>query len=428
MHPSPGLSHPAATIRTCHRTTTALPIRRLLDTAGNIVKVRLVEPEASRLWVDLQDGRSATITLAAYEDYAAGDVLFCQDGFTPEKVPDELWGKSTQVGTIRHVSGGRVIVDVDGSLKAYPQRSSLPFQAGQTVEIDSTGRPGRLLSERPVDRLGLADRDTIDVESLVVEPAGELTLEDFGGSPDIVNRAANLVRVALDPHNRIKEIGANPIKGMLFTGPPGTGKTHLAKVLAGLAGATFYNIAGPTIVDQWVGQSERALRSIFDHARRNAPAILFFDEIDSLFTRRGSSTHEATNRLVGQLLSLLDGFSAFEQVMVIATTNLPESLDNALLRPGRLSHKIQFTLPDTADRAAICEASSRHIKFSEPVDPHMLAEATPGWTSSDIAAIWTEAAILAALDGRVTLCLEDVHEGMQRVQRAPVAPEKDPES
>ena len=235
----------------------------------------------------------------------------------------------------------------------------------------------------------------------MVRPAGELTLQDFGGSPDIVNRAANLVRVALDPANRIKEIGANPIKGMLFTGPPGTGKTHLAKVLAGLAGATFYNIAGPTIVDQWVGQSERALRNIFDHARQNAPAIL---------------------------LSLLDGFSVFEQVMVIATTNLPESLDHALLRPGRLSHKIQFALPDTADRAAICEASSRHIKFSEPVDSHALAEATPGWTSSDIAAIWTEAAILAALDGRVTLCLEDVHEGIQRVQRAPVAPEKDPES
>ncbi len=262
----------------------------------------------------------------------------------------------------------------------------------------------------------------------MVRPAGELTLQDFGGSPDVVNRAVNLVRVALDPANRLKEIGANPIKGMLFTGPPGTGKTHLAKVLAALAGATFYNIAGPAIVDQWVGQSERALRSIFDHARSNAPAILFFDEIDSLFTQRGSSTNESTNRLVGQLLSLLDGFSAFEQVMVIATTNLPESLDNALLRPGRLSHKIQFTLPDAADRAAICEASSRHIKFSEPIDPHALAEATPGWTSSDIAAIWTEAAILAALDGRVTLCLEDVHEGIQRVQRVPMAPEKDPES
>ncbi|WP_141707699.1 26S protease regulatory subunit [Micromonospora sp. II] len=388
----------------------------------------MVEPEKSRLWVDLQDGQSGTITLSDYEDFAVGDVLFCRDGMVPEKVSDELWGAAAQVGTVRHVAGDRVVMEVDGHLKAYTQRASPPFEVGQTVEIDSAGRPGRLLSERAIDRLGLADRDAFDVESLVVKPAGQLTLHDFGGSSEIVSRASNLVKVALDPANRIKEIGANPIKGMLFTGPPGTGKTHLAKVLAELAGATFYNIAGPTIIDQWIGQSERTLRNIFDHARRNAPAILFFDEIDSLFARRGNSTHEATNRLVGQLLSLLDGFSAFERVMVIATTNLAESLDSALLRPGRLSHKIQFTLPGVMDRVAICEASSRHIKFSEPVDPFALAEATSGWTSSDIAAIWTEAAILAALDGRVALCREDVYEGMQRVQRAPMAPERGPHS
>ncbi|MBM2614337.1 26S protease regulatory subunit [Actinoplanes sp. LDG1-06] len=396
----------------------------MLETEGKIGKVRLIEPEESRVWIDFQDGKSVGVALQQWHEFAVGDVIFCRDYEEPERVADELWGQSTQVGTVRYVSNDRVVIEVDGSLRAHPQRASSPFKVGHTVEIESTGRPGRLLSPDPIDRLGLADREAFDIDDLVFEPSDDITLQDFGGSSHIVSRAVDLVTVALDPENRIKAIGANPIKGMLFTGPPGTGKTHLARVLAAGSSAKFYNIGGPAIIDQFVGQSERTLRSIFEHARRNAPAVLFFDEIDSLFTQRGASTHEHTNRLVGQFLSLLDGFSAFDRVLIIATTNLHESLDNALLRPGRLSHKIEFGMPDALNRIAVLKASSRRIKFSSPVDMQTLAGMTEGWTSADLAAIWTEAAILAALDRRVKLCSEDVLEAVNRVQRIHAHTEK----
>jgi transitional endoplasmic reticulum ATPase len=288
------------------------------------------------------------------------------------------------------------------------------------VEIEPTGQPGEVLSDKPIDRLGILDREEFDIESLIVlAKDNDTKLDDFGGSPQLVKRAEDLVKVAFDPADRINKIGAKPIKGMLFTGPAGTGKTYLAKALANATFATFYNIGGPVIVDQFLGQSEKRLRSIFEHAEKNRPAILFFDEIDSLYTQRGSGSHEATNRLVGQFLSLLDGFTPFDRVVVIATTNLPGALDDALLRPGRLGHKMVFTVPDTPNRIAILEASSKSLAFSERPDLQQIAEMTHGWTAADLAAIWTEAAILAALDRREKLCREDVYEALPRVQRVP---------
>jgi ATP-dependent 26S proteasome regulatory subunit len=165
-------------------------------------------------------------------------------------------------------------------------------------------------------------------------------------------------------------------------------------------------------VDQFVGQTERRLREIFDHANRNGPAILFFDEIDSLYTQRGDRNHEATNRLVGQFLSLLDGFVPYERVLIIATTNMPGALDDALLRSGRLGHKLTFTIPTESERVLILEASSRKIVFAERPDLSIVARATQGWSAADLAAIWTEAGIAAALDGRKSICWEDVRAGI----------------
>nr|WP_251364296.1 MULTISPECIES: AAA family ATPase [unclassified Leucobacter] len=212
-------------------------------------------------------------------------------------------------------------------------------------------------------------------------------------------------------------MGVNPIKGILFSGPSGTGKTFLARGLAAKLDASFYNVGGPVIVDKFVGQTERRLREIFEHAQANGPAILFFDEIDSLYTQRGEQNHEATNRLVGQFLSLLDGFVAYDRVLIIATTNLPGALDDALLRPGRLGHKLVFSLPSEEDRVQILSASSRKVLFRERPDLSALAQPTQGWTAADLAAIWTEAGLAATLDHRKSIAWEDILIGVEAVDR-----------
>lgn len=396
-----------------------------MATEGRVGKIRKIEPELSRIWVDFLGGLSGHFVSGNEEGWSVGDVLFCPENGRPERVADDLWDAGAEVGTVRLTTPDRAVIEIDGKLRSFAQRDA-PFAEGQTVEIDDKGRPGQILSDEPVDRLGIHTQDDFDIAHLIIRPEeNEVTLEDFGGSAEIVKRASDLVRVALDPSNPIKAIGATPIKGMVFTGPAGAGKTFLAKALANSTKATFYNIGGPAIVDQFVGQSEKRLRNIFEHAKQNRPAILFFDEIDSLYTQRGSSNHEATNRLVGQFLSLLDGFLLFDQVIVIATTNLPSALDTALLRPGRLAHKLEFTTPSRDSRVAILKASSRQINFSRQPNLMELADLTEGWMAADLAAIWTEAAILAALDRRQTLCLEDVYEAIPRVQRVTIRREKD---
>ncbi|WBL19634.1 AAA family ATPase [Citricoccus sp. NR2] len=136
-----------------------------------------------------------------------------------------------------------------------------------------------------------------------------------------------------------------------------------------------------------------------------------------MYTQRGEHNHEATNRLVGQFLSLLDGFVAYDRVLIIATTNLPGALDDALLRPGRLGHKLVFSLPSEDDRVQILTASSRKVTFREAPDLSALAQLTDGWTAADLAAIWTEAGLAATLDHRKSIAWEDILIGVEAVDR-----------
>lgn len=230
-----------------------------------------------------------------------------------------------------------------------------------------------------------------------------------------MERATELVRVALDPLHRLVELGVNPVKGILFSGPSGTGKTHLARALSRYAGASFYLIDGPEIINKWVGESEQRLRDLFTHAEQHAPAILFFDELDSIVSSRGRDAPEYATRFVGQFLTMLDGFGSSGAVLVIAATNMPGMLDSALLRPGRLSFKLEFGgRPDGDDRLAILRASARRVRGAEHADWSALVEATDGWTAAELSMIWTEAGVLAVLDERNELCAEDIAAGLTR--------------
>lgn len=369
--------------------------------------------DGSSALVERRNGNTGYVTGLMDVSFSVGDVFFVS-GRDVVHLPPESWPAGDRTGTIAWADDNQIVVKSSGITFTFPQRENEPFKKGQTVRIGPDGQPISVIADQPVDSFEVSHEDSFEIESLIVKTEdNRTTLEDFGGSHTLVQRAVDLVSVALSPRDPLRRMGVNPIKGILFSGPSGTGKTHLARALANLTESAFYNVGGPAIVDQFLGQTERRLRDIFDHACANGPAILFFDEIDSLYTQRGDRNHEATNRLVGQFLSLLDGFVPSNRVLVIATTNLPGSLDDALLRPGRLGHKLTFAAPAESDRILILEASSRKINFSEQPDLTAIARATDGWFGADLAAIWTEAGIAAELDGRLSICRADVKAGIE---------------
>lgn len=367
--------------------------------------------------LELRNGNTAHANDAALADMVPGDVFLVANGRV-EQLAAESWPSGDRTGTVAWADGTQVVVKSAGSTFVYQQRGEEPFAKGQTVRLGPDGQPISVIADEPIDTIDIGRDDDFRPESLIVRREDNTTrIDDFGGSSSLVRRALDLSTIALSPDEPLKTLGVNPIKGILFSGPSGTGKTFLARGLASRLDAAFYNIGGPTIVDKWVGQTERRLREIFDHANSNGPAILFFDEIDSLYTQRGDNNHEATNRLVGQFLSLLDGFVPFDRVLIIATTNMPGALDDALLRPGRLGHKLMFELPKARDRELILSASSHKITFREPPDLTAMAELTEGWSAADLAAIWTEAGLAAALDHRKSIAWEDIIIGIDAVGR-----------
>ncbi|WP_192497500.1 ATP-binding protein [Pseudoclavibacter sp. CFCC 11306] len=367
--------------------------------------------------LELRNGNTARANGPGLADLEPGDVFLLADGRV-ERLAAESWPAGDRTGTVVWAGSTDIVVKSAGSTYSFRQRADDPFEKGQTVRLGPDGQPVAVIADEPIDDLSLLRDDDFDPESLVVRKEDNTTsVEDFGGSILLVRRALDLATVALSPDDPLRTMGVNPIKGMLFSGPSGTGKTFLARGLAAKLDASFYNVGGPAIVDKFVGQTERRLREIFEHAQDNGPAILFFDEIDSLYTQRGEHNHEATNRLVGQFLSLLDGFVAYDRVLIIATTNLPGALDDALLRPGRLGHKLVFSLPSKEDRVQILSASSRKVVFRERPDLSALAQLTQGWTAAELAAIWTEAGLAATLDHRKSIAWEDILIGVETVDR-----------
>lgn len=365
--------------------------------------------------VELRLGGEGHLDIPGIGALPVGAVLYRRaDGW--DQVSDDLWPGGDLIGTVESSSEDGVVIRVGGqALRAFATDPDLPLVPGQLVSIGPDGQPLAALSTEQADDRS-SRMDSFDPADLIVSKSAlTTTLDDVGGHPALKRKARDLLQVALDPRDPLREMKVNPIKGILFSGPPGTGKTHLARALAKEADAAFYLVSGPAIVDQWLGQTERRLREVFEHAVANRPAIVFFDEIDSLYTGRGKDTHEATNRLVGQFLSILDGVIPLKQVLVIATTNLASVMDDALLRPGRLGHKLTFALPSLADRELILRASAREMKRSE--EPHWasLAAATEGWSGAELAAIWTEAGVAAALDSRLEVCREDVTYGLKEV-------------
>ena len=225
----------------------------------------------------------------------------------------------------------------------------------------------------------------------------DVTWEDVGGLDDAKERLQETVQWPLEHADAYEQVALEPAKGVLLYGPPGTGKTLLAKAVANEAQSNFISIKGPELFNKYVGESEKGVREVFSKARENAPTVVFFDEIDAIASERGRSAGDSNvgERVVSQLLTELDGLEELEDVVVIATTNRPDLIDDALLRPGRLDRHVAVSEPDEAARREIFEIHTRDKPLADAVDVDELVERTDGYVGADIEAVCREAATIA---------------------------------
>ncbi|TAL47092.1 AAA family ATPase [archaeon] len=234
-------------------------------------------------------------------------------------------------------------------------------------------------------------------ESLKLEERAvpAVTYEDVGGIREVVQKVREMIELPLRHPELFERLGVEAPKGVLLYGPPGTGKTLLAKAVANESGANFISISGPEIMSKWYGASEENLRKIFDEAEKNAPSIIFVDEIDSIAPKREEVTGEVERRVVSQLLTLMDGLKKRGKVVVIAATNRPNAIDPALRRPGRFDREIELPVPSRAGRLEILMIHTRSMPLDKDIDLSWLADVTYGYVGADLWSLAKEAAMSA---------------------------------
>ncbi len=392
-----------------------------LGPTGQLAKVTALDERDGYVYFDMRNGNTGSF-VGEEHDFVVGDVLLIfeeGDKTATRKVPLDTWPESLWVGVVKIKLPDVTVIDSGVHFRKVPTTKEPPYEVGNTVQAGVTQGVTRVLSEKPISRLELPELDDKVVDQFRRPPpdGDALTFDDFGGLGGVVTRARELIEVPLQNSKALSAIGARPIKGVLFTGEPGTGKTMLARIIASQSEAQFYDISGPEIFSKWVGQSEELLRKLFQMAAKDDKAIIFFDEIDSVAAQRHDRSHEASNRVVAQLLTLMDGFDSDTNVVVIAATNRPQDLDVALRRPGRFDWEVHFPYPDEDDREDILVKTAHRLCTKDSLPHRDIAARTNGWSAAELAAIWSEAALLAVGDKRSSISDEDYVGGFERVSR-----------
>jgi transitional endoplasmic reticulum ATPase len=277
----------------------------------------------------------------------------------------------------------------------------IPVVSGDQVRVDLIGTRAQTFTvaeTAPAGPVLIGPTTTIRLAGEGAERArGTITYEDIGGLHREIRRIREMIELPLRYPEVFERLGIDPPKGVLLHGPPGCGKTLIARAVAHETSAHFLHVNGPEIIDKWYGASEKHLRSIFEDASRRAPAIIFIDEIDAIAPKREemSGDRQVERRVVAQLLALMDGLESRGHVIVVAATNIPNTLDPALRRPGRFDREIAIGVPDKDGRREILEIHTRGMPLAEDIDLERLAAVTHGFVGADLEALSREAAMSA---------------------------------
>ncbi|WP_018259413.1 CDC48 family AAA ATPase [Halomicrobium katesii] len=335
-----------------------------------------------------------------------------------------------------HTRGMPLSEDID--LESYAENTH-GFVGADLAQLTKEGAMNALRRIRPDIDLESDEIDAEVLESLEVskqdfkealkgiEPSAlrevfvevpDTSWDSVGGLEDTKERLRETIQWPLEYPEVFEQMDLNAAKGVLLYGPPGTGKTLLAKAVANEAQSNFISIKGPELLNKFVGESEKGVREVFSKARENAPTVVFFDEIDSIAAERGSGGGDSQvgERVVSQLLTELDGLEAMEDVVVIATTNRPDLIDSALIRPGRLDRHVHVPVPDEDARRAIFQVHTRGKPLADGVDLDQLARRTEGYVGADIEAVAREASMAATREFINSVDPDDIDDSVSNVR------------
>lgn len=351
-------------------------------------------------------GRRSTVARAAQTTpHYSGQSLIQIDGITRDnaQISVDEW---CTVRKVPFKQADSVILSPVDARSVIPKDAEIPHilhllsglhvVIGDRVQIAMFGtKPQFYIVEGASPRgvLRITPHTTITFRSsdLSYEKTSRTSYEDIGGLEQELQLVREMIELPLKFPELFTELGIDPPKGVLLSGPPGTGKTLIARAISNEVRAHFIHVNGPEVIHKFYGESEAKLRQTFDEARRNAPSIIFLDEIDALAPRRAQVVGDVEKRVVAQLLALMDGVVSRGEVVIIGATNMPELVDPALRRPGRFDREITIGVPKRAERLQILRIHSRKMPLAEDVDLERLAEITHGYVGADLAALCAEA-------------------------------------
>ena len=304
----------------------------------------------------------------------------------PQALKRNFFGRSMVQGDLVATTGQQQVADLPPQLQ---RMFNAPAYSLTQIRLN-------VVTTVPKGIVHIDENTEVELREVYEEahgPRGDINYDDVGGMGETIRQLREMVELPLRYPELFTRLGVDPPRGVLLHGPPGTGKTRLAQAVANESDATFLSINGPEIMGSGYGESEKALREVFEEAAKSSPAIIFIDEIDSIAPKRSQVHGEAEKRLVAQLLTLMDGLNARANVVVIAATNRPDAIDEALRRPGRFDREIVIGVPDESGRREILAIHTRGMPLGQGVDLGELARTTHGFVGADLGALTREAAI-----------------------------------